>query len=242
MVEPLRSATPARTPAISIGALSICAAIGGVGCGGGPPDDVPWVDTGGSRIVTFENSVPPSVSPDANGDATGRNGVPGAGSGAAGFAGGAGIPGLAGVGGAGFPGGVVGGAGVSGVGGFGGGGVVGDAFDGVGFFDGAGTGANLPPIASFVIDPQCLADLQTDVALVSTSSDPDGDALTCVWVMPAGIPSDADGCSVAGVSFLAANDSPITLRVDDGRGGVAMLTRELGPCSNLASGQPADMP
>ena len=47
-----------------------------------------------------------------------------------------------------------------------------------------------------------------------------------------GIPNSAEGCIVSGVAFLAAIESTVELFVDDGRGGRASASSQLGPCAN----------
>jgi hypothetical protein len=171
----------------------------------------------------------------------GFSGFPGAGTGgAAGFFNTAGFLGgnagfFAGNGGGGT-GGFFAGAGggfIAGTGGF---------FGGVGGTGGVGTaGASAPgnraPVAGIALQPQCLGDLQTDVTLISTSVDPDEDALRCTWTMPAGIPNSAEGCVVPGVAFLAGTDSEVDLVVEDGRGGQSGTTATIRPCANPANGQ-----
>jgi hypothetical protein len=143
----------------------------------------------------------------------------GAGFGAAGFGGGAGF------GGVGFGG--VGGFGTTGIGG-------GAGLDGSGFGGIDVAGANGEPIASFILTPQCVSEIQSDVTLTSTASDPDGDALRCVWTMPSAVPDDSADCTVT-VTFFNAAAAPVTLTVDDGHGGVHSVTADVAICGEPGS-------
>ncbi len=89
--------------------------------------------------------------------------------------------------------------------------------------------ANGAPVASFVLSPQCVSEIQSVVTLTSTSSDPDGDALRCVWTIPSGVPDGAGDCTVT-VTFFNAAASPVVLTVDDGNGGVHSVTHDVTVC------------
>jgi hypothetical protein len=162
-------------------------------------------------------------------------------------AGGAGVGGLGGVSGAGGSSGVGatgGSSGVGATGGVGGSGGVGAFGSFAGFEDlgmsGFGAGdavpvpGNSPPLAAFRAQPRCADELGSTLQLVSTSVDPDDDALRCQFSIGAGLPTIADEC-VVDVQLFLGEPQPVTLIVDDGHGGVDAVTMNVGPCTSLPS-------
>ena len=238
-----------------------CAAAVAVACQDrSPPDDTLRTRTGGAaRVPQFGSSDIPGAA-GAAGTSSGPQAATGGASGGAGFASGAsGTGGAGGFGdvdgdgtrdGLGASGGGGAGAGAGGLGsagfgsaGFGGFGLAGVGASGTGGaagLDGSGfggidvDGANGEPVASFILTPQCVSDIQSDVTLTSTASDPDGDALRCVWTMPAAVPDDSADCSVT-VTFFNAAAAPVTLTVDDGKGGVHSVTADVAICGEPGS-------
>ncbi len=89
---------------------------------------------------------------------------------------------------------------------------------------------NQPPTASFSSDPSCTSSNSTEVTFTSTSTDPDGDELSHSWDIRSGNPSSATGPVVSGVTFPNIAPYPVTLSVDDGRGGTDSATVNVGPC------------
>ena len=76
--------------------------------------------------------------------------------------------------------------------------------------------------------PKTIAD---EIEFVSTSTDADGDTLTCSWVFPSGTPTNATSCTVSGVTFPNFLPYMVRLTVDDGNGNTAMVTIPIGPCT-----------
>ena len=204
-------------------------------CGGNGPD-APRTRSGGGSAEpilarsTFEFAPPPSTaSQDSGEDATG----------AAGFGG---LGGLGGLGGTGGVSGTTGLSGTGGVGGVGGSGGVGAFGSFAGFEDlgmaGFGAGSaipgNSPPLAAFRAQPRCVDELGATLQLVSTSIDPDDDALRCEFSVGAGLPTTADQC-VVDVQLFLDEPQPVTLTVHDGRGGVDAVTMNVGPCTSSPS-------
>ena len=69
------------------------------------------------------------------------------------------------------------------------------------------------------------------VIFTSTSTDADGDALSCSWTFNSGSPGNATDCEVSGVTFPNAAPYDVTLSVDDGNGGQASATMAIAPCN-----------
>jgi len=186
--------------------------------GGVPGADVGGAGIGGTGVAGTGSGV------DVDGDGT-RDGLGASGTGATGPDAGAGGGGTSGTG-DGATDGV--GTGASGAGGD-------NAGVGAGGIDDNGFGgidtdrANGAPVASFVLSPQCVSQIQSVVTLTSTSSDPDGDALRCVWTIPSGVPDDAADCTLT-VTFFDAAASPVVLTVEDGNGAVHSVTQDIPIC------------
>ena len=90
--------------------------------------------------------------------------------------------------------------------------------------------ANQPPTASFTAEPSCTSSNSTEVTFTSTSTDPDGDELSHSWDIRSGNPSSATGQVVSGVTFPNVRAYPVTLSVDDARGGTDSATMNMAPC------------
>lgn len=91
-------------------------------------------------------------------------------------------------------------------------------------------GGNADPVAMFTMTPDCTTSNTTPVTFTSTSTDADGDTLTCSWTFASGTPSSGNTCEVTGVTFPNAAPYQITLGVDDGNGGTDSLQMTLSPC------------
>ena len=89
---------------------------------------------------------------------------------------------------------------------------------------------NGEPTATFTMTPDCTSAATDEITFTSTSTDPDGDTLTCDWVFGSGTPSSGSECTVDGVTFPNAAPYPVTLTVQDGNGGEATTTMNIGPC------------
>jgi hypothetical protein len=88
------------------------------------------------------------------------------------------------------------------------------------------------PTASFTVTPDCTMNAQTGIDFASTSTDPDGDTLTCMWTFASATNSPIrNECSVTGVTFPHFNPYPCTLVVDDGNGNTDMTTINVAPCN-----------
>lgn len=89
---------------------------------------------------------------------------------------------------------------------------------------------NSAPVASFTMDPDCTTDQTTEVTFTSTSTDADGDNLTCSWTFDSGTPETSAECTTMGVTFPSAAPYDVTLTVDDGNDGQATATMQIAPC------------
>ena len=92
------------------------------------------------------------------------------------------------------------------------------------------SGQNQPPTASFTAEPSCTTSNSSEITFTSTSTDPDGDELSHSWDIQSGTPNTATGQVVTGVTFPNVAPYPVTLSVDDGRGGTDSATTAIGPC------------
>ena len=88
---------------------------------------------------------------------------------------------------------------------------------------------NNPPNASFTINPPCTSSSMAQITFTSTSTDLDGDNLTCSWVFSSGTPSTATTCVVTGVTFPNIAPYPVTLTVSDGTA-IDQATMNIAPC------------
>lgn len=101
--------------------------------------------------------------------------------------------------------------------------------------DAAGGGADAPtgnqnPVASFTMSPTCTSSVNEEITFTSTSTDPDGDTVTCSWVFNAGTPGTSAECTATGIKFPNVAPYPVTLTVSDGNGGTATAEMSIGPC------------
>jgi hypothetical protein len=77
------------------------------------------------------------------------------------------------------------------------------------------------------IDPDVDTDTElaiTKVPVSASASDPDGDPLTFRWSAPAGAFSDGSAQRTMFLCPITSERVPLTVTVDDGRGGVATDT------------------
>ena len=89
---------------------------------------------------------------------------------------------------------------------------------------------NIPPIASFTMDPDCTTDDTTQITFTSTSTDGDGDPLNCSWTFTSGTPDNSAACTTGGVTFPSVSPYNVILVVDDERGGQDATTMQIAPC------------
>lgn len=89
---------------------------------------------------------------------------------------------------------------------------------------------NNPPEASFTMDPDCTTDDTTQITFTSTSMDPDGDPLTCVWTFTSGTPDSSTDCTTMGVTFPSVSPYNVILTVDDGNDGMGSTSMQIAPC------------
>ena len=87
-----------------------------------------------------------------------------------------------------------------------------------------GSASNRPPVANFTWS--CNANR---CSITSTSTDADGDALTCTWRSDNASHVDKTGCSVSRRRLASNAAWRETLTVRDGRGGTASVTRRIQP-------------
>jgi hypothetical protein len=95
----------------------------------------------------------------------------------------------------------------------------------------SGSGGSVPgaPMASFTMNPTCTMSSTDPISFTSTSTDPEGDTLTCSWVFSSGTPGTGDMCSVSGVTFPNFAPYTVTLTVSDGTNS-DMASMQIGPC------------
>lgn len=94
----------------------------------------------------------------------------------------------------------------------------------------SGNGGNTAPTADFSMDPTCTSPPDHTSTFTSTSTDPDGDTLTCSWTFNSGTPSTSSDCTVEDVSFPGAAPYAVTLMVDDGNGGTDSVQMDIARC------------
>jgi hypothetical protein len=85
---------------------------------------------------------------------------------------------------------------------------------------GAPTAGNHPPRVRALCEP-CTIAAGGRVTLKADAQDADGDALTYTWTAAAGSPASASAREATWTAPPAAGPVPITVRVSDGKGGVA---------------------
>ena len=96
--------------------------------------------------------------------------------------------------------------------------------------DDSGGGDNSDPVASFNFTPNCTTSSTDEVSFMSTSSDPDGNTLTCNWTFSQGTPGASNICNPTGVTFPNQNPYTVTLIVNDGQGGMDSTSMNVEPC------------
>ena len=89
--------------------------------------------------------------------------------------------------------------------------------------------ANNPPVAAFTMTPDCTVDQTTVITFASTSTDPDGDELTCSWTFTSGTPDASTECT-QDVTFPSVAPYDVTLTVSDPLGGQASTSMQIAPC------------
>jgi hypothetical protein len=87
------------------------------------------------------------------------------------------------------------------------------------------------PVAAISVTPATPQTGQS-IALASTSTDADGDALTCAWDLDGNGSFETPGCA-AGRSYAKTGTYAVGLQVDDGHGGVVATTKSIVVANQL---------
>ncbi|MDE3155973.1 MAG: OmpA family protein [Acidobacteriota bacterium] len=83
--------------------------------------------------------------------------------------------------------------------------------------------ANQPPTVQATCDP-CTVNVGQTATVTAVGHDPDGDTLTYQWTAPAGTLADATASTTKWTAPMDAGPVPITVTVNDGKGGTASDT------------------